>query len=145
MGTARLPSFAKEGDRAKRGRGGSKVAKPPYRCAAQRSLLNGCASRKSIRRLRAVDTTRARFARPPLLQKASERRGVGTANETTPRISHNVGKPFRIVHSSRIVNANWTGIARVRTPGGTIRTAEIHWFEAHGVGRRGMRIKTFLD
>jgi hypothetical protein len=28
---------------------------------------------------------------------------------------------------------------------GTVRSAEVHWFEAHGIGRRKMRIKSFLD
>ena len=37
------------------------------------------------------------------------------------------------------------GIASVRIADGTIRRAEVHWFEAHGVGRRKMRIKRFLD
>jgi hypothetical protein len=37
------------------------------------------------------------------------------------------------------------GVATVRLANGTIRRAEIHWFEAHGIGRRLMRIKRFLD
>jgi hypothetical protein len=37
------------------------------------------------------------------------------------------------------------GIAMVRTAGGTIRKAELHWYEAHGVGRKRMKIKKFLD
>ena len=37
------------------------------------------------------------------------------------------------------------GFAMVRLVDGTIRRAEIHWFEAHGIGRRLMRIKRFLD
>ncbi len=37
------------------------------------------------------------------------------------------------------------GIATVRLFDGTIRRAEIHWFEAHGIGKRKMRIKHFLD
>jgi len=37
------------------------------------------------------------------------------------------------------------GIATVRLADGTIRLAEVHWFEAHGIGRRKMRIKRFLD
>ncbi len=36
------------------------------------------------------------------------------------------------------------GIATVRLADGTIRLAELHWFEAHGVGRRKMRVKQFL-
>ena len=37
------------------------------------------------------------------------------------------------------------GIAQVRLIGGNIRLAEIHWYEAHGIGRRRLKIKQFLD
>ncbi len=37
------------------------------------------------------------------------------------------------------------GIATVRLFDDTIRRAEIHWFEAHGIGKKKMRIKYFLD
>jgi hypothetical protein len=37
------------------------------------------------------------------------------------------------------------GIATVRLTKGSIRRAEIHWYEAHGVGRTGWKIKRFLD
>jgi hypothetical protein len=37
------------------------------------------------------------------------------------------------------------GYVKVRLPDGTIRPAELHWFEAHGIGRKKMRIKRFLD
>lgn len=37
------------------------------------------------------------------------------------------------------------GIANVRLADGTIRMAEVHWFEAHGIGKRKMRIKRYLD
>jgi len=37
------------------------------------------------------------------------------------------------------------GIATVRLSDGTIREAEVHWFEAHGIGKKKMRIKQFLD
>ena len=36
------------------------------------------------------------------------------------------------------------GFATVRTTGGHLRRAEIHWYEAHGVGRRRFKIKRFL-
>jgi hypothetical protein len=45
-------------------------------------------------------------------------------------------------------NGQWTklkGTAMVRLRDGTIRLAEIHWYEAHGIGRRRMKIKRFLD
>ena len=37
------------------------------------------------------------------------------------------------------------GRARVQLSDGTIRRAEIHWFEAHGIGKRKLRVKRFLD
>jgi hypothetical protein len=37
------------------------------------------------------------------------------------------------------------GVAMIRLVDETIRRAEIRWFEAHGIGRRLMRIKRFLD
>ena len=37
------------------------------------------------------------------------------------------------------------GIATVRLFDDTIRRAEIHWYEAHGIGKRKLKIKTFLD
>lgn len=37
------------------------------------------------------------------------------------------------------------GVANVRLIDGTIRSAEVHWFEAHGIGKKKMRIKRYLD
>jgi hypothetical protein len=37
------------------------------------------------------------------------------------------------------------GNTRVRTADGTICEAEVHWYEAHGIGRKEMKIKRFLD
>jgi hypothetical protein len=37
------------------------------------------------------------------------------------------------------------GAASVRLKGDRIRTAELHWYEAHGIGRREFKIKRFLD
>lgn len=37
------------------------------------------------------------------------------------------------------------GIARVELEDGTIRKAELHWYEASGIGRRMMKIKRYLD
>jgi hypothetical protein len=36
-------------------------------------------------------------------------------------------------------------VARIRFPNGEVRHAEVHWYEAHGVGRRKMKIKRVLD
>lgn len=37
------------------------------------------------------------------------------------------------------------GIAQVILENGNIRLAEIHWYEAHGIGKRKLKIKHFLD
>ena len=37
------------------------------------------------------------------------------------------------------------GDATVRLANGSLRRAEIHRYEAHGVGKRGLKIKRFLD
>ncbi|MYC75606.1 hypothetical protein F4X10_07585 [Candidatus Poribacteria bacterium] len=37
------------------------------------------------------------------------------------------------------------GIAYVRLSTSSIRRAEIHWYEAHGIGRKKIKIKRFLD
>ena len=37
------------------------------------------------------------------------------------------------------------GIASVKLENGEIRLAEIHWFEAHGIGKKFLRIKHYLD
>ena len=37
------------------------------------------------------------------------------------------------------------GIAMIRLAGGGLRRAEIHWYEAHGVGRVRYKIKRFVD
>ncbi|HXG84192.1 MAG TPA: hypothetical protein VNI84_09205 [Pyrinomonadaceae bacterium] len=38
------------------------------------------------------------------------------------------------------------GIAAIKLQDGSFRVAEIHWYEAHGIGRRDVKIKfPFLD
>ncbi len=37
------------------------------------------------------------------------------------------------------------GVARVRLRSGRIRLAELHWYEAHGTGKREMKRKRYLD
>jgi len=37
------------------------------------------------------------------------------------------------------------GIARIRLSNGRIRVAELHWYEAHGIGRKEIRWKRYLD
>ena len=37
------------------------------------------------------------------------------------------------------------GIVNVRLEDGTVLLAEVHWYEAHGIGRREMKIKRYID
>ena len=37
------------------------------------------------------------------------------------------------------------GVATVRLPNGTLRRVELHWYEAHGIGKRDLKIKEYLD
>jgi hypothetical protein len=61
-----------------------------------------------------------------------------------------VGPSIREVERLRRVygRGRWRklkGIASVLLDDGTVTTAEVHWYEAHGVGRRELKIKRFLD
>jgi hypothetical protein len=45
-------------------------------------------------------------------------------------------------------SAKWRklkGIAKVRLQSGKICNAEIHWYEAHGIGRKKLKIKKLLE
>jgi len=60
------------------------------------------------------------------------------------------GREIRILSilRRRYGGRNWRklkGRAKIRLSDGSIRIAEVHWFEAHGIGKRKMRIKRFLD
>jgi hypothetical protein len=37
------------------------------------------------------------------------------------------------------------GLATVLFPDGTIHRVELHWYEAHGIGRKKLKIKRYLD
>ena len=43
---------------------------------------------------------------------------------------------------------NWRkvkGAARIRLATGRVRLAELHWYEAHGIGRKEIKRKRYLD
>ncbi len=62
-----------------------------------------------------------------------------------------VGNSIRVLSSlnKRYGRGRWRkkkGIATVKLKDGSFRFAEIHWYEAHGIGKRDMKIKfPFLD
>jgi len=37
------------------------------------------------------------------------------------------------------------GVAIVRLSNGKVRRVELHWYEAHGIGKRDIKIKRYLD
>lgn len=37
------------------------------------------------------------------------------------------------------------GVAEIRLPNGRVRLAEVHWYEAHGIGKKEMKRKRYLD
>lgn len=60
------------------------------------------------------------------------------------------GTGVRIRHYLRKVHGRgrWRkrkGHATVRLANGKLRRVELHWYEAHGTGRRDFKIKTYLD
>ena len=61
-----------------------------------------------------------------------------------------VGKSIReVVRLTKIYGeGRWRklkGVARIRLSDGTICTAELHWYEAHGIGRKELKIKRIFD
>jgi hypothetical protein len=45
-------------------------------------------------------------------------------------------------------NGKWRkmkGVATIETQHGEVLRAEVHWYEAHGIGKREMRVKHALD
>ena len=37
------------------------------------------------------------------------------------------------------------GVVLVRLRSGTVRRAEVHWYEAHGIGRKEIKRKRYVD
>jgi hypothetical protein len=59
-----------------------------------------------------------------------------------------LGFDTRIVRLRRLYGrGRWRkrkGIARLKLSDGATRTAEVHWYEAHGIGRKEFKIKRFI-
>lgn len=61
-----------------------------------------------------------------------------------------VGKAIRELTRLRRVygKGRWSkrkGVASVRLRDGRIRKAELHWYEAHGIGKKEIKRKKYLD
>lgn len=75
---------------------------------------------------------------------------VRIASEVTQSEEIAVGRAIRELE--RLVKSygpgRWRkmkGVARVRLPDGTTKMAEVHWYQAHGVGRKEFKVKRFLE
>jgi len=64
-------------------------------------------------------------------------------------IAQGPGVRDRVRLRKRYGKARWRkvkGVAQVRLLNGTIRLAELHWYEAHSIGKKEFKIKLpFLD
>lgn len=61
---------------------------------------------------------------------------VGTAIRDLPRLRRLYG------------TGRWRklkGVALVRLRSGTVRRAEVHWYEAHGIGKKEVKRKRYVD
>ncbi len=61
---------------------------------------------------------------------------VGSSIRTLPQIQRRFGR------------GRWRklkGFATVRLTDGSIRRAEVHWYEAHGIGRVLLKVKEYAD
>jgi len=61
-----------------------------------------------------------------------------------------VGKSIRDLTRLRRVygSGRWRklmGVALVRLENGEVRKAELHWYEAHGIGKKEIKRKRYLD
>lgn len=61
-----------------------------------------------------------------------------------------VGSRIRDIKQLRRVHGagRWRklkGFARVRLPDGSEYDAELHWYQAHGIGKKEMKVKQLLD
>ena len=60
-----------------------------------------------------------------------------------------VGQAIReLARLRRVYGAGWwrklKGTALVRLPDGSVCRAEVHWYEAHGIGRKELKVKRLL-
>lgn len=72
---------------------------------------------------------------------------VGRINEIeTIAVENSIGEIERL--RKMYGSARWRklkGLATIQLPDGTICKAEIHWYQAHGIGKRETKIKRILE
>ena len=68
------------------------------------------------------------------------------SNVETIAIGHSIRELKRLIKIYG--KSQWRklkGVALVKFPNGEIIGAELHWYEAHGLGRKEFKIKKFLE
>jgi len=56
-------------------------------------------------------------------------------------------RPLRLLQR-RYGNGRWRklkGTAAIRLPNGALRRIELHWYQAHGIGKRDIKVKRYLE
>jgi hypothetical protein len=61
----------------------------------------------------------------------------------TGRAIHDLARLRRVYGTGRWRKLK--GVATIRLINGRIRVAELHWYEAHGIGRKEIKRKRYLD
>jgi len=72
---------------------------------------------------------------------------IGEITEVEP-IARGMGVRDRARLNRLYGRARWRklkGQALIRLRSGSVRRAELHWYEAHGIGKREMKRKRYLD
>ena len=72
---------------------------------------------------------------------------VGEIEQIT-RIAAGPGVKIRALLRKAHGQGRWRklkGVATIRLANGQLRRVELHWYEAHGIGRRDFKIKRYLE
>lgn len=81
------------------------------------------------------------------LQMPEKFKVIGSiSNVETFAVSHSIRDLTRL--NRMYGRGRWRkrkGVATIELSNGNIRLAELHWYEAHSIGKREMRRKRFLD
>jgi hypothetical protein len=68
--------------------------------------------------------------------------------QTIERIARGPSVRERVRLREQFGGGRWRklkGVANVRLANGRIRLVELHWYEAHGLGKKKLKIKRYLD
>lgn len=68
---------------------------------------------------------------------------AGATTIATGRRIREFERPVRVYGPGRWRKRK--SVATVRLPDGTLCRAEVHWYEAHGIGRKEFKVKRMLE